>query len=166
MKKYPLLAYSILLALICTGVVVRIKALGPQGVMLVQVYMLTPAIAAILTRFFFYEPKFKDANLRFGKLSDYFKYWLLGIGITALSYVFFTLLGSITWDFTGNTFLTNLSKQFSMTGQNMQETLPEGFTPQIITSSWRLARFVPLPNWPMYMSKVEASLSLPWRTSF
>ncbi len=132
MKKHPLPVYFILLTLLCAGVVIGIKALGPQGVMLVQAYMLTPAIAAILSRFFFYEPKFKDANLRFGKWSDYFKYWLIGIGITALSYVFFTLLGSISWDFTGNTFLVSLAKQFAMEGQNIQDTLPEGFTPQMM----------------------------------
>lgn len=132
MKKHPLLAYFTLLTLLCAGVVINIKALGPQGMLLVQAYMLTPAIAALLTRFFFYEPKFKDANLRFGKWSDYLKYWLIGVGITALSYVFFTLLGSITWDFSGNTFLTNLAKQFAMEGQNIQDTLPEGFTPQMM----------------------------------
>lgn len=131
MKKHPLLAYFILLTVLCAGAITGARSLGPQGVMLVQAYMLTPAIAAIITRFFFYEPKFKDANLRFGKWGDYFKYWLIGIGITALSYVFFTLLGSITWDFSGNTFLTNLAKQFAMTGQNMEDTLPAGFTPQM-----------------------------------
>lgn len=132
MKKHPLLAYFILLILLCTGVMIGIKALGEQGVMLVQAYMLTPAIAAILTRFFFYEPRFGDANLRFGRWSDYLKFWLIGIGITALSYFFFTLLGGISWDFTGNTFLSNLAKQFAMTGQNIQDTLPEGITPRMM----------------------------------
>lgn len=132
MKKHPLPAYFILLILLGTGVMIGIKALGEQGVLLVQAYMLTPAIAAILTRLFFYEPGFRDANLRFGRWSDYLKFWLIGIGITVLSYLFFTLLGGISWDFTGNTFLSNLAKQFAMTGQNIQDTLPEGFTPRMM----------------------------------
>jgi hypothetical protein len=70
-----------------------VKTLGPQGMMLVQAYMLTPALAAIFTRAFFYEPKFKDAQLRFGKWRDYLRFWLVGLGIAALSYLLFTLLG-------------------------------------------------------------------------
>ncbi len=132
MKKHPLVTYLVFLTLLGGSMIVGMVSLGPQGIMLVQAYMLTPAIAALITRAFFYAPKFSDAGLRFGRWQDYLKFWLTGIGITALSYVFFTLLGSITWDFTGSTFLTNLSKQFSMTGQNMQETLPEGFTPQMM----------------------------------
>lgn len=130
MRKQPLLAYFITLVVLCAGFVSGIRILGAQGVMLIQGYMLTPAIAAIITRVFFYEPKFKDANLRFGKWSDYFKYWLIGIGITVLSYILFTLLGSISWDLTGTTFLENLSEQFAMSGQNIEDTLPPGFTPQ------------------------------------
>jgi hypothetical protein len=68
MKKQPLLAYLIILIFLCAGIILGVKALGQQGVALVQVYMLTPAITAIVTRLFFYEPKFSDANLRFGKL--------------------------------------------------------------------------------------------------
>ena len=132
MKKRPLLAYFIILIVLCAGFVVGMKALGPQGMMLVQGYMLTPAIAAFFTRMFFYEAKFNDANLRFGNLGDYFKYWLIGIGITVLSYFLFTLLGSISWDFTGTTFLKNLSEQFAMSGQNIEDTLPPGFTPRMM----------------------------------
>ena len=132
MKKRPLLAYFIILIVLCAGFVVGMKALGPQGMMLVQGYMLTPAIAAFFTRMFFYEAKFIDANLRFGNLGDYFKYWLIGIGITVLSYFLFTLLGSISWDFTGTTFLKNLSEQFAMSGQNIEDTLPPGFTPRMM----------------------------------
>lgn len=130
MKKHPLLAYFVLLVLLCAGMVVGMLSLGPQGILLVQAYMLTPAIAALLTRAFFYAPKFSDAALRFGRWQDYLKFWLAGIGITALSYLLFTLLGSISWDLSGQTFLENLAAQFALSGQNINDTLPPGFTPQ------------------------------------
>jgi hypothetical protein len=41
--------------------------------------MMTPAIAAVITRLFFYKPRFKDANLRFGHPRDYVKYWSLAL---------------------------------------------------------------------------------------
>src|SRR5690606_15028948 len=95
-------------------------------------YMLTPAIAALITRLFFYEKKFQDANLRLGKLGDYGRFWLISLGITALSYVFFTLLGAVRWDLTGNEFLRRLSEQFASVGQDMEASLPPGFTPQMM----------------------------------
>jgi membrane protease YdiL (CAAX protease family) len=92
--------------------------------------MMTPAIAALITRLFFYEPRFKDANLRFGRSRDYLKYWSFALSITALSYGMYTLLGAIRWDFTGQVFLDRLAEQFATTGQDLMDTLPPGFTPQ------------------------------------
>jgi membrane protease YdiL (CAAX protease family) len=132
MKKHPLLTYFIILILLCSTFVMRAKSLGPQGMMLVQAYMLTPAIAAVITRLFFYQSKFKDANLRFGNWRDYVKFWLVGLGITMLSYLLFTLLRSITWDFSGETFLANLAAQSALSGQTIAETVPLGFTPQMM----------------------------------
>ncbi|HSQ27076.1 MAG TPA: CPBP family intramembrane glutamic endopeptidase [Anaerolineales bacterium] len=132
MKNRPLLFYFIILVILCVGMIAGMLALAEQTVFLVQAYMLTPAIAAIITRAFFYEHKFKDANLRFGKWDDYLKFWAAGIAITLLSYAFFTLLGSISWDFSGVTFLDNLAKQFAMGGQDIQDTLPPGFTPEMM----------------------------------
>ncbi len=65
--------------------------MGERGAYLAQAYMLTPAIAAILTRLFFYEPGFKDANLRFGRPKDYLKFWLFSLGLTALFLLAFPL---------------------------------------------------------------------------
>lgn len=132
MKNQPLISYFIFLITLCAGVITGMLALADQAVFLVQVYMLTPAIAAGITRTFFYRPKFKDANLRFGKWGDYLKFWAASIAITLLSYVFFTVLGSISWDFSGATFLDNLAKQFAMGGQDIQDTLPPGFTPKMM----------------------------------
>ncbi len=129
MKKSPLAAYFVLLILLCAAVIIGAKLLGEQGAYLAQFYMLTPALAAILTRLFFYEPKFSDANLRFGKWRDYFKYWGASLGITALSYLIYTLLGSVRWDFSGQIFLDRLAQQFSMAGQDISANLPAGFTP-------------------------------------
>lgn len=92
MKKLPLATYLVLLSVLCAAVIVGAKMLGQQGAYLAQFYMLVPAIAAIITRLFFYQPRFSDANLRFGKVGDYFKFWAISIGITVLSYVFFTVL--------------------------------------------------------------------------
>jgi len=132
MKKHPLIVYLVLLAFLSGGMILGMLLLGPQGIMLVQAYMLIPAIAALLTRAFFYAPKFSDAGLRLGRWQDYLKFWLAGIGITALSYLVFTLLGSVSWDLSGQTFLDNLAAQFALSGQNINETLPPGFTPQMM----------------------------------
>ena len=106
--------------------------LGQQGAYLAQGYMMTPAIAALIVRLFFYKPRFKDANLRFGRIQDYLKFWLISIGITVLSYALFTVLGGITWDFTGQAFLERLAQQFAAEGQDITATLPPGFTPQMM----------------------------------
>ena len=132
MKQHPLLAYFVLLTLLSGGMILGMLSLGLQGIMLVQAYMLTPAIAALLTRAFFYAPRFSDAALRFGRWQDYVTFWLAGIGITALSYLLFTLLGSISWDLSGQTFLDNLAAQFAFAGQDINDTLPPGFTPQMM----------------------------------
>jgi membrane protease YdiL (CAAX protease family) len=132
MRKIALIGYFITLAVLCVAIIIGARMLGQQGAYLAQAYMLTPAIAAIITRAFFYPPRFKDANLRFGRLKDYFKFWLISIGITVLSYVLFTLLGSVTWDLSGQIFLQRLAQQFAASGQNINTSLPPGFTPRIM----------------------------------
>jgi len=132
MNNKSLAIYLLILVVLCAIVIVGAKTLGRQGNYLAGVYMLTPAIAAILTRLFFYEPHFKDANLRLGRLSDYFKFWLFSLGITALSFALYTLLGAVSWDFSGNVFLARLDQQFAASGQSMQSSLPPGMTPQMM----------------------------------
>jgi len=90
MRDKSLIAYSVILVILCTGFVVGARMMGEQGAYLAQGYMMTPAIAALITRLFFYEPRFKDANLRFGRSRDYLKYWSFALGITALSYGMYT----------------------------------------------------------------------------
>lgn len=125
-------AYFIVLILFCAGFIIGAKTLGQAGRYLAQGYMLTPAIAAVITRLFFYPPKFKDANLRFGKASDYFKFWILSLCITMLSYGLFSLMGAITWDFSGEVFLGKLKEQFAVSGKDISETLPPGFSPKMM----------------------------------
>ena len=132
MTHKPLIAYFTILVLLCAGFIVGAKMMGEQGMYLAQGYMLTPALAAIMTRLFFYEKKFKDANLRFGRLSDYGKFWLVSLGITALSYVFFIAFGAIRLDLSGQEFLRRLAEQFAAVGQDMEASLPPGFTPQMM----------------------------------
>jgi len=130
--RRSLIIYFAILIVLCTGFIIGAKSLGEQGGYLAQGYMMTPAIAALITRLFFYDNKFKDANLRLGRLSDYGKYWLISLGITILSYVLFTLLGAIRLDLTGNMFLERLSQQFAAAGQDMASSLPAGFTPRMM----------------------------------
>lgn len=132
MKNKALFSYFVFLSILCAAIIIGAKILGKQGVYLAQFYMLTPAIAAIITRLFFYGPRFTDANLRFGKIKDYFKYWFLSLVIITFSYILFTLIGSVSWDFTGDTFIEQLTQQLGMTGQDINDTLPPGFTPQIM----------------------------------
>lgn len=132
MNRKSLAIYLLVLAVLCATVVLGAKMLGQQGNYLAGVYMLTPAIAAIITRLLFYEPHFKDANLRLGRISDYIKFWLFSLGITALSYGLYTLLGAVSWDFSGNVFLQRLDQQFAALGQSMQDSLPPGLTPQMM----------------------------------
>lgn len=134
MKKYPLASYFVILLIICAAVIVGARMLGQQGAYLAQLYMMTPALAAIITRLFFYKPKFTDANLRFGKLGDYLKFWMISIGITAFSYALFILIGGISWDFSGQVFLNRLSEQFIAARQDINSSLPPGFTP--MTMLW------------------------------
>jgi membrane protease YdiL (CAAX protease family) len=132
MKFKGLISYFIILVVLCSGFIILMKILGKSGAYLAQAYMLTPAIAGIITRAFFYEKRFTDANIRFGKIRHYITFWLISLGITVLSYVLYTLLGAVIWDFTGETFLNNLQEQLSMRGQNMEDTLPKGFTPEMM----------------------------------
>jgi membrane protease YdiL (CAAX protease family) len=90
--------------------------------------MLTPALAALVTRGFFYRPRFSDAFLRFGRLSDYFRYWLVSLGIVAGYFASYTVLGAIKWDLSGDIFLARLAEQFAAAGQDMNASLPPGLT--------------------------------------
>jgi len=131
-KSAPLAIYFALLAVISAAFIAAAKMLGQRGAFLAQGYMLTPAVAALITRRFFYAPGFKDANLRLGKVGDYVRFWIASIGISALSYVLFTVLGGITWDFSGQVFLDRLAAQFAATGRDITASLPAGFTPQMM----------------------------------
>ena len=132
MSTRPLAVYFAILAVLCAGVIAGTKMLGQEGAYLAQGYMVTPALAAILTRLLVYGRRFTDAHLRFGRIKDYLAFWLLAIGITALSYALFTVLGGITWDFTGQSFLERLTRQFAATGQDINASLPPGLTPRMM----------------------------------
>lgn len=125
-----LVAYFVLLTFICASFIIGAKVLGKNGMYLAQGYMITPALAAIITRLFFYKGKFYDAKLRFGKVKDYFKFWIYSLVIVIVSYLVYYAIGAIKWDLTGQTFLTNLELQFKNAGQNMYSSLPEGMTPK------------------------------------
>ena len=132
MKARSLIIYFILLIILCAGFVIGARMMGERGVYLAGGYMLTPAIAALITRFIFHKPRFKDANLRLGRFRDYIRFWLYSLGITVLSFALFTLSGAIRWDISGQVFLNSMAQQFAATGEDMMAPLPEGFTPQMM----------------------------------
>lgn len=132
MKHKTLAIYLVILAILCAAVIAGAKCMGQQGIYLVQVYMLTPAVAALLTRLFWYPQRFKDANLRFGRIKDHIRFWALALGIMACSFILNTLSGAIRWDFTGRIFLESLARQFAAAGQDMSGSLPPGLTPQMM----------------------------------
>jgi len=101
MKHKSLIINFIFLIIICAGLVVGACMMDQHGAYPVQGYMMTPVIAALITRLFFYKPSFKDANLRISFTRNYLKYWLIGLGITVLSFLIYTLLGDIQWDLFG-----------------------------------------------------------------
>ena len=74
-----LIAYFSFLGLLCTAFVIGARLLGRQGVYLAGGYMLTPALAATLTRLFFHSAHFKDAGLRFGRWRDYLRFWVYSL---------------------------------------------------------------------------------------
>jgi hypothetical protein len=132
MKNKSLITYLAILSILCAGFVVGARMMGEQGVYLAGGYMLTPALAALITRIFFHKPRFKDANLRFGRFRDYIRFWLYSLAITVFSFTLFTLFGAVRWDFSGQVFLDSMKQQFAATGQDMMASLPEGFTPQMM----------------------------------
>jgi membrane protease YdiL (CAAX protease family) len=130
MRKHPVLAFLTLLALLSGGYVALMLRLGEQGAYLAQGYMLLPALAALITRAWFDERRFTDAQLGLGRLRDYGVFWLAGLGISALAFVGYTVVGAGAWDLSGATFLARLDAQFAAAGQEMAASLPPGFTPQ------------------------------------
>ncbi len=131
MKKRPLTVYLILIILISGGFIAGMKLMGKTGNYLAGPYMFGPALAAIITRLFFYRWRFTDANLRFGRWRDYLKFWGITLGIVLLSYVVYTFLGSISWDFSGETFLSQLKDQMALSGKSIDD-LPAGLTPRMM----------------------------------
>lgn len=130
MKHKSLYAFLVLVTALSLGYVVVLRLAGQAGQYLAQGYMLIPALSALITRLFFDERRFSDANLRLGPLKYYLHFWLFSLGISALYFLSYTLLGAGQWDLSGETFLANLSEQLAASGQDIQETLPPGMTPQ------------------------------------
>ncbi|HEU5318257.1 MAG TPA: CPBP family glutamic-type intramembrane protease, partial [Chloroflexota bacterium] len=88
-----------------------------------------PAAAAVVTRSFFYAPRFSDARLRLGRWSDYARFWAVSLAVVALSFAAYTALGAVRWDPSGRTFLSQLAEQMAAAGQNIND-LPAGLSPQ------------------------------------
>lgn len=63
---------------------------------------------------------------------DYLKFWLFSLGISALVFVVYTILGAGRCDLSGQAFLEQLSEQFAATGQDLASATPAGMTPQMM----------------------------------
>jgi membrane protease YdiL (CAAX protease family) len=129
MKKRPLVAYLTLVTLLSCGFVYGMWQLGQSGHYLAGAYMFSPAVAALITRLFFHERGFQDAHLGPGKPRHYLRFWGFALAIVALSFVMYTLLGAISWDFSGDTFLVQLREQMALSGRDIAD-LPAGLTPK------------------------------------
>jgi len=131
MKKHPLAAYFILVAVLSGGLILLMKVLGQRGYYIAQFYMFTPAIAAVIARLFFYANGFSDARLNLGRLRHYLRFYGLALAVVAACYLAYWLFGAVSWDFTGNTFLETLGAQMEATGQDIND-LPMGLTPKMM----------------------------------
>jgi len=130
-KKHPLAAYLILVTALSGGLILLMKVLGQKGFYVGQFYMFTPAIAAVIARLFFYKRGFSDARLNIGRLRHYIRFYGLTLAIVAGCYLAYWLFGAVSWDFTGNTFLSTLATQMEATGQDIND-LPLGLTPKMM----------------------------------
>jgi membrane protease YdiL (CAAX protease family) len=130
-KKRPLAAYLILVTVLSCGLILLMKALGHRGYYVAQFYMFTPAIAAVIARLFFYDSGFSDARLNLGRLGHYLRFYGFTLLIVAACYLVYWLLGAVSWDFTGDTFLNTLGAQMEATGQDINN-LPLGLTPKMM----------------------------------
>jgi membrane protease YdiL (CAAX protease family) len=107
------------------------KLAGKTGNYLAGGYMLGPALAALITRWFFYEKGFKDARFGLGRWKDYTRFWGVALIVIVVSYAVYTILGAITWDISGETFLSQLEEQMALSGKSIDD-LPAGMTPRIM----------------------------------
>lgn len=125
-----LLAYLILLILLSAAFVAAMLGTGEYGPYLAQGYMLLPAVAALLARAYWDPRRFADASLRPGPWKTFLKFWLFSLGISALVFAIYTLLGAGHWDASGASFLGRLAEQYALAGQDLANATPAGVTPQ------------------------------------
>ncbi len=174
MKKHPLAAYLILVAVLSGGLILLMRMLGQKGYYVGQFYMFTPAIAAVICRLFFYERGFSDARLNIGRLRHYLRFYLLTLAVVAACYLAYWMFGAVSWDFTGNTFLASLAEQMEATGKDIND-LPIGLTPKMMLLLFAIGGLtvfnVPFTvmgfgeefGWRGYMLPLVYRLAAPWK---
>ena len=131
MKKHPLVAYIVLVACLSGGIIVLMRALGQRGYFIAQFYMFVPAISAAIARLFFYDRGFSDSRLNLGRLRAYARTYAATLVIVAICYIAYWILGAVSWDLTGDTFLRTLGEQMEATGQDIND-LPMGLSPKMM----------------------------------
>jgi membrane protease YdiL (CAAX protease family) len=174
MKRHPLAAYLALVTVLSGGLILLMKLLGQRGFYIAQFYMFTPAIAAVIARIFFYDRRFSDARLNIGRLKDYLRFYGLTLVIVAACYLGYWLFRAVSWDFTGDTFLSTLGAQMEATGQDIND-LPLGLTPKItlvlfavggltvFNIPFTISGFGEEFGWRGYMLPLFYRLARPWR---
>ena len=111
------------------GSIIVWTAIRTQNMFLTQVYMITPAIAAIITRAFFIEDRFQNSGLRIGNKWHYIRVWAFSLLIILSCFLINSLTGNIVWDFSGEAYLESVQELLIETEQNVFAQLPEGISP-------------------------------------
>lgn len=139
MRQKSLIAYLISVSLLSAILIAAMIALGKNGFWIAPWYVFMPALAAIITRTFFHEKKFKDAKLRYGKTKNYLFFWLAALLITLLTYLISTSLGAISWNFSSQNFIENFAGQFSLAPEQLQTMLPQWLSPTTLLIVFAIA---------------------------
>jgi len=113
------------------GLILLMRILGQKGFYVGQFYMFTPAVSAVIARLFFYEKGFSDARLNIGRFRHYLRFYGLTLAVVAGCYLAYWIFGAVSWDFTGDTFLSTLGAQMESTGKDIND-LPLGLTPKLM----------------------------------
>ena len=127
-KNKSLILYLISVALSSAVLIQTAILFNKTANIVAAFYMLTPALSAIFVRIFFYENKFSDACLSFGKWKWYFQAWTAGVLISLLFSIAYILSGSASLDFTGQGFIEQIDHYSSENYEEMIRDIPAGMS--------------------------------------
>jgi len=127
-----LLAFLLLVFSLSTVIILIAKLSGKTQNLVAGIYMLVPALSAVIIRLTVYDKKFSDSGLRFGPWKNYLVAWASGLALSISYGVGFYLTGCVDLDFSGDGFLKQIESIAPGMGNDMMEQLPEGFSLQLM----------------------------------